>query len=51
MYYTIGQRKGLGIGGIHGEVAKGWFIAKKDIKNNILYVASGEENDYLLSDI
>ncbi len=50
MYYTIGQRKGLGIGGIHGEVAKGWFIAKKDIKNNILYVASGDENDYLLSD-
>ena len=50
MYYTIGQRKGLGIGGIPGEVAKGWFIAKKDIKNNILYAASGEENDYLLSD-
>lgn len=50
MYYTIGQRKGLGIGGIHGEVAKGWFIVKKDIKKNILYVASGEENNYLLSD-
>ena len=50
MYYTIGQRKGLGIGGIKGEVAKGWFIAKKDVKNNILYVASGDENDYLLSD-
>ena len=50
MYYTIGQRKGLGIGGIHGEVAKGWFIAKKDIQKNILYVASGEENDYLFSD-
>lgn len=50
MYYTIGQRKGLGIGGIHGEVAKGWFVVKKDVKNNIVYVASGEENDYLLSD-
>ena len=50
MYYTIGQRKGLGIGGISGEEAKGWFIAKKDIKNNILYVASGDENEYLLSD-
>ena len=47
MYYTIGQRKGLGIGGIHGEEAKGWFVAKKDVKNNILYVASGEENEYL----
>ena len=50
MYYTIGQRKGLGIGGIHGEVARGWFVVKKDVKKNILYVASGEENDYLLSD-
>ena len=50
MYYTIGQRKGLGIGGISGEEAKGWFNAKKDIKNNILYVASGDENEYLLSD-
>ena len=50
MYYTIGQRKGLGIGGIHGEIAKGWFVVKKDIRNNILYVASGDENDYLYSD-
>ena len=50
MYYTIGQRRGLGIGGIHGEEAKGWFIVKKDVKKNILYVASGDENSYLLSD-
>ena len=50
MYYTIGQRRGLGIGGIKGEKAQGWFIAKKDIKNNILYVASGDENDFLYSD-
>ena len=49
MYYTIGQRKGLGIGGIHGEEAKGWFVAKKDIKKNILYVASGGESEYLYS--
>ena len=40
----------MGIGGISGEAAKGWFIAKKDIKNNILYVASGDENEYLFSD-
>lgn len=50
MYYTIGQRKGLGIGGIKGEEAKGWFIAKKDVKNNILYAASGSESSYLESD-
>ena len=50
MYYTIGQRRGLGIGGISGEEAKGWFVVNKDVKNNILYVASGSESDYLFSD-
>ncbi len=50
MYYTIGQRRGLGIGGIKGEEAKGWFVVKKDVVNNILYVASGDESDYLYSD-
>ncbi len=50
MYYTIGQRRGLGIGGIHGEEAKGWFVVKKDVKKNILYVASGDESKYLYSD-
>ncbi|MBO5578637.1 MAG: tRNA 2-thiouridine(34) synthase MnmA, partial [Bacilli bacterium] len=50
MYYTIGQRRGLGIGGIANEEAKGWFVVKKDVKNNILYVASGSESDRLNSD-
>ena len=50
MYYTLGQRKGLGIGGIKNEVAKGWFVCKKDVKNNILYVASGSEDVHLFSD-
>ncbi len=50
MYYTIGQRKGLGIGGISGTEAKGWFVAKKDIKQNILYVASGDDTEFLYSD-
>src|SRR5574344_928845 len=50
LFYTIGQRKGLGIGGISGEEAKGWFVVNKDVKKNILYVASGQETDYLYSD-
>lgn len=50
MYYTLGQRKGLGIGGIKGEEAKGWFVCKKDVQNNILYVASGSEDEHLFSD-
>lgn len=48
-YYTIGQHKGLGIGGISGETATGWFIVKKDAKNNILYVTRGDTQKYLMS--
>ena len=48
-YYTIGQHKGLGIGGISGEVASGWFIVKKDAKKNVLYVTRGNAEQYLLS--
>ena len=50
LYYTIGQRKGLGIGGIHGEDATGWFVCKKDVKKNILYVARRNAEKYLYSD-
>ena len=48
-YYTIGQHKGLGIGGISGETATGWFIVKKDAKQNILYVTRGDTQKYLMS--
>ena len=48
-YYTIGQHKGLGIGGISGETATGWFIVKKDAKKNILYVTRGDSQKYLMS--
>ena len=43
--FTIGQRKGLHIGGLD----KPYFISKKDIKNNILYVAKGKDNPKLWS--
>ena len=46
MYYTIGQRQGLGIGG-PGEP---WFVVGKDVQNNILYVEQGYENEHLYSD-
>ena len=46
MYYTIGQRRGLDIGGN----AERLFVVGKDLKKNILYVALGEDNDYLVSD-
>jgi len=46
MYYTIGQRHGLGIGG-SGEP---WFVIGKNLKENILYVAQGFDNELLYSD-
>ncbi|MBE5749556.1 MAG: tRNA 2-thiouridine(34) synthase MnmA [Clostridiales bacterium] len=49
MYYTIGQRRGLGIGGQAGDDGSRWFVIEKDLKNNILYVAHGAE-DKLFSD-
>lgn len=45
MHYTLGQRKGLGIGG-QGEP---WFVVSKDLKKNILYVVQGEKNPALYS--
>ncbi|MGN1235116.1 MAG: tRNA 2-thiouridine(34) synthase MnmA [Christensenellaceae bacterium] len=50
MYYTIGQRRGLDIGGQKGDLNGGrWFVIEKDLKNNILYVAHDGE-DRLYSD-
>lgn len=43
MFYTIGQRKGLGIGGNSTKSAP-WFVAKKDVENNILYAVQGDED-------
>jgi tRNA-specific 2-thiouridylase len=48
MYYTLGQRKGLGIGGGFGS-GEPWFVADKDLKNNILYAVQGENNPALYS--
>ena len=45
MYYTLGQRRGLELGGIKGEDDCGrWFVVKKDLQNNILYVSHGDES-------
>ncbi len=47
MYYTLGQRKGLGIGGKGS--GEPWFVVEKDLEENILYVAQGEDHPALLS--
>ena len=43
MHYTIGQRRGLNLGGVQGEEGR-WFVVKKDLKNNVLYVSHGDES-------
>ena len=42
MYYTLGQRRGLGIGG--GGNGRRWFVLKKDLENNRLIVRQGEDD-------
>ena len=49
MYYTSGQRRGLGIGGIKGEKESRWYVVGKDLKENILYVSCGEGEELLSS--
>ncbi len=46
MYYTIGQRRGLDIGGTEDRM----FVVGKNLEKNILYIALGEDNKYLYSD-
>lgn len=47
MYYTLGQRQGLGIGGSGS--GEPWFVAEKDLQNNILYVVQGDKHPSLYS--
>ena len=52
MYHTLGQRKGLGIGGRKspaGKVGQPWFAAQKDLQNNRLIVVQGKDHPLLYS--
>ncbi len=48
MYYTLGQRQGLGIGGLKQAEETPWFVVDKALSSNRLIVAQGNQNDYLL---
>jgi tRNA-specific 2-thiouridylase len=53
-FYTLGQRKGIGIGGVKSyQNADGssdaWYVARKDIANNTLWVVQGHDHPWLLS--
>ncbi|NHB91400.1 tRNA 2-thiouridine(34) synthase MnmA [Photorhabdus cinerea] len=49
MYHTLGQRKGLGIGGTKDGNEEPWYVIDKDIQNNMLIVAQGHEHPRLMS--
>ncbi|CAM3807641.1 tRNA 2-thiouridine(34) synthase MnmA [Xenorhabdus thuongxuanensis] len=49
MYHTLGQRKGLGIGGTKNGNEEPWYVVDKDVENNILIVAQGHEHPRLMS--
>jgi tRNA-specific 2-thiouridylase len=50
MYYTIGQRKGLGIGGSNKFGNEPWFVVGKDLEKNELYVGQGFHHPVLYTD-
>lgn len=49
MYYTIGQRGGIGIGGVKNRPDEPWFVLHKDLANNRLIVGQGHDHPYLQS--
>lgn len=51
MYYTLGQRRGLGIGGRSDGNGQGWFVVDKDLKNNLLIVTQGDGQELLSKEL
>jgi tRNA-specific 2-thiouridylase len=49
MYHTLGQRKGLGIGGLKESNDNPWYVVDKDVANNRLIVAQGADHPRLMS--
>ena len=49
MFYTPGQRAGLHIGGRAGATPEPWYVVGKDVTANVVYVAQGAQNPWLMS--
>ena len=50
MYHTIGQRQGLGIGGMQGAGDEPWYVLRKDLTRNVLVVGQGNAHPWLFAD-
>jgi tRNA-specific 2-thiouridylase len=48
MYYTLGQRQGLGIGGVKNAPDEPWYVLEKDLSSNILIVGQGHDHALML---
>ncbi len=49
-FYTLGQRKGIGVGGMREGNGEAWFVARKDLASNTLWIVQGHEHPWLQSD-
>lgn len=49
MYYTLGQREGIGIGGQKNAAEAPWYVVKKDIARNVLIIGQGHEHPFMMT--
>jgi len=49
-FYTLGQRKGVGIGGVKESSGQAWFVARKDLDANTLWVVQGHDHPWLMTE-
>jgi len=49
MFYTLGQRKGIGVGGGHGKTDEPWYVVGKNINKNELIIGQGHDHPKLYS--
>jgi tRNA-specific 2-thiouridylase len=49
-FYTLGQRRGIGVGGTQDGTGEPWFVARKDLAANTLWVVQGHDHPWLLTD-